>query len=213
MTYNIISSGSCGNATVINNEILIDCGVPFSQIHPYYKSLRLVLLTHIHGDHFCASTVYRLHDLRPTLRIACCKWMVDPLIKAGVSKKVIDVLTPMMVYNYGIAKIEAFKLVHDVPNCGYYIHADGESLFYATDAATLEGIRALDFDLYMIECNHHRAEIEAKIKAKHDAGVYSYEVNAARNHLSWEQAFDWLAENAGPRSKFIPMHEHVDKEG
>ena len=29
--------------------------------------------------------------------------------------------------------------------------------------------------------------------------------------LSWEQAMSWLQEN-GPNSKFIPMHQHVDKE-
>ena len=37
MTYNIISTGSKGNAVIINNEILIDCGVPFKDIKPYIK--------------------------------------------------------------------------------------------------------------------------------------------------------------------------------
>ena len=213
MIYKIIASGSSGNATVINNEILIDCGVPFSKIFPYYKKIRLALLTHAHGDHFNASAVHRLHDLRPTVRFGCCEWMVPPLLDAGVSKHVIDVLDPAVFYDYGYAKIRCFTVPHDVPNCGYKIHANGEALFYATDAATLNGIEAKNFDLYMIECNHYRAEIEAKIRAKQAEGVYAYEVNAARNHLSWEQALDWLAENTGPSSRFIPMHEHVDKEG
>ena len=52
MTYNIISTGSKGNAVVINGRILIDCGVPFKALEPVKKDLRLALLTHIHSDHF-----------------------------------------------------------------------------------------------------------------------------------------------------------------
>ena len=85
-----------------------------------------------------------------------------------------------------------------------------ERLFYATDASTLDGITAKDFDLYMIECNHREDEIQERIAAKEAAGEYSYEVEASRNHLSWEQAMSWLAVN-GPHSAFIPMHQHKDK--
>jgi hypothetical protein len=63
----------------------------------------------------------------------------------------------------------------------------------------------------MIECNHRQEEIQARIAEKQSRGEYAYEVEAARNHLSWEQAMSWLAEN-GPTSKFIPMHQHIDKE-
>jgi len=62
----------------------------------------------------------------------------------------------------------------------------------------------------MIECNHREDEIRERIAAKEAAGEYAYEVEASRNHLSWEQAMSWLAEN-GPHSAFIPMHQHVDK--
>ena len=45
----VISTGSKGNAVLLNDEILIDCGVPFRELEPYCKGLRLVLLTHVHG--------------------------------------------------------------------------------------------------------------------------------------------------------------------
>ena len=109
---------------------------------------------------------------------------------------------------------------HNVPNCGWKIfhtiiargHGGSkvEKLFYATDASNLDGITAKDFDLYMIECNHREDEIRERIAAKEAAGEYAYEVNAAENHLSWEQATEWLQEN-GPHSTFIPMHQHKDK--
>ena len=56
MNYNIISTGSQGNAIVLNNIILLDCGVPFRDLKDVYKGLKIVLLTHIHGDHFNKTT-------------------------------------------------------------------------------------------------------------------------------------------------------------
>ena len=49
MTYEIISSSSKGNCTVINNSIAIDMGVSFKSIREYVKDLKLVLLTHSHS--------------------------------------------------------------------------------------------------------------------------------------------------------------------
>ena len=64
----VISTGSKVNAVLLNDEILIDCGVPFRELEPYCKGLRLVLLTHVHGDHFNPETIKRLHILRPAQR-------------------------------------------------------------------------------------------------------------------------------------------------
>lgn len=225
MTYNIIGSGSSGNATIVFDNILIDCGVPFTKIAAYVKEIQLVLLTHEHGDHFKPSTVKMLHEIRPTVRFACCTWMAAHLINAGVDKEHIDVLTTNRWYEYGTDFcISPFKVQHNVPNCGWHIfrrkdtadfsrlnHYGWEKLFYVTDASTLEGINAEHYDLYMIECNHREDEIQARIDAKTAAGEFSYEIAAAQNHLSWEQAMSWLQEN-GPEGKFIPMHQHRDKE-
>lgn len=49
MEYDIIATGSRGNAVVINNNILIDVGVPFKSLENFYKNLKIVLLTHIHS--------------------------------------------------------------------------------------------------------------------------------------------------------------------
>ena len=47
--YNIISSGSQGNAVILNDFVLVDCGVSYKQLTPYVPKLKLVLLTHIHS--------------------------------------------------------------------------------------------------------------------------------------------------------------------
>lgn len=55
--YNIISTGSDGNATILEEFVLIDCGVPYKALEPYVPKLKLVLLTHIHSDHFQKRTM------------------------------------------------------------------------------------------------------------------------------------------------------------
>lgn len=100
MDCKIISTGSQGNAVLIQNTILIDCGVPFSRLTDDYKNLKLVLLTHSHGDHFNPSTLRRLARERPTLRFACCVWLCAALVNAGVKMSQIDVIRTERWYNY-----------------------------------------------------------------------------------------------------------------
>lgn len=92
--YNIISTGSDGNATILEDFVLIDCGVPYKALEPYVTKLKLVLLTHIHSDHFQKRTIKRLAEERPTLRFGCCRWLAPPLLAAGVPERQIDVLEP-----------------------------------------------------------------------------------------------------------------------
>lgn len=213
MRYEVIATGSSGNAVILNDRIMIDCGVPFKMLAPHIKPLKLVLLTHSHGDHFVPSTVRRLHQERPTLRWGCCEWMVPHLLDAGVDKRVIDVYKPHHTYLYpGDIQIRPEILAHNVPNCGYHIFNAWERSFYATDTGTLDGIVAKGYDWYFIEANHTQDSIAARIEEKRSAGEYAYEIKAAENHLSREQAEDWLYQNMGPNSRYVFLHGHVDKE-
>ena len=122
MNYNIISTGSHGNAVVIERSILIDLGVSFRLLNDVYKHLKIVLLTHIHSDHFNKAAIRRLAIERPTLRWGCPKWLVKPLVNLGVSKVNIDILVADETYNYKFCKIIPFNLYHNVQNCGYKLH-------------------------------------------------------------------------------------------
>lgn len=225
MKYEIIATGSKGNAVIINDEILIDCGVAYKKLELYVKKLKLVLLTHAHGDHFKPSTVRVLHRERPALRFGCCEWMIGPLLNAGVDKRMIDPYEPELPYIYGsnIGKLDgsfavrASALPHDAQNCAYHIflfgkRGEAESILYATDTGTLDGIEAKNYDLYLIEANHTQAEIEARAAEKLERGEFSYERRAAANHLSYEQTMDFLARNAGPNSKYVLLHRHKEEQ-
>lgn len=214
MTCDVIATGSTGNAVLLNRTVLIDCGVPHNKIEPYVGALRLVLLTHCHGDHFNRATVRRLNQERPTLRFGCCKWMLPMLISAGVEPRCIDLMQPGAGYLYGSTlTVSPVLLSHDVENCGWIINQDGERAIYATDTGTMDGVEAKGFDLYMIEANYTEAEMEERIRRKTESGEFMYEYRAAAGHLSREQADAWLAENATPgKSRVIFLHGHQEKQ-
>lgn len=211
MNYKIINTGSDGNATILEEIILIDCGVSFRRLNKYYKQLKIVLLTHIHQDHFNKKTISKLAIERPTLRFACCRWLVEDLIKCGVNKKNIDVLEFGKKYNYGLFILVPIKLYHDVPNCGYRIFMKNKRVVYMTDTRTLEGITAKDYDLYLIEGNYSEEELAERIKEKTSKGEFVYENRVKQTHLSKEYTSNWLLENMGDNSDYVFMHEHKER--
>lgn len=207
MNYNILASGSDGNATIIDNKILIDCGVPYKKVAPFIKKIQLVLLTHRHNDHINKITISRLATERPMLRFGCCEWLVQELIDCGVSKKRIDVYTIDNEYDYGTFKVSPIKLFHDVPQCGYRVFINDYKCIYCTDTNTLDGIKAIGYDYYFIEANYENEE-ELHKRAYND----HYEKRVKSTHLSKEQATEWLLENMEANSVYEFMHQHKDKE-
>lgn len=211
--YQIISTGSKGNAVVIHDYILIDCGVPYKLIKPFVSAIKLVLLTHIHSDHFRASTIRKISEERPTIRIACCRWLVNDLLAAGVPIGNIDIVEPDVMYGYGSVNIIPVRLVHNVPNCGYKLHfADGK-VFYATDTNSLNGIRAYHYDLYLVEANYEDDVIQQKIAQKKENGEFAYERQVLHNHLSKAKCDNWLYSNMKPNSQYAYLHCHEDNPG
>ena len=212
MEYEIISTGSQGNAVVVNKTVLVDVGVSFKALKGVYKDLKLVLLTHIHSDHFNARTIKRLADERPALRFGCCQWLVKPLVDCGVPKERIDVYEIGKIYDYKAFKVSPIKLYHNVPNCGYRIFANGEKAIYATDTGHLQGITAKDYSLYLIEANYTEGDLEQRIIEKTAAGQYCYELYVADRHLSHEQASEFLLANMGQNGKYVFLHQHKSRE-
>ena len=212
MEYEIIATGSSGNCVMINGCIAVDMGVPFKALKCIYRDLKLVLLTHIHSDHFKKATVKRLAKERPCLRFACCEWLLDAALACGVDKHNIDVLDIGKKYDYKAFQVSPVLLYHNVPNCGYRIYFGMEKLFYATDTAHLDGIKAKDYDLYMVEANYGENDIRERIENKREQDMYAYEANVLGRHLSFEQANDFLIENMGKRSDFVYLHQHKDGE-
>lgn len=208
MKYDIVSSGSHGNAVVIEDSILIDCGVSYKSLKMFVPKLKLVLLTHVHADHFRKNTIRRLAHERPTLRWGCCSWLAEELLALGVSRFKIDVYETGKLFCYSNAKVECFGLKHSAANCGYKLYIGGKKLLYATDTNEIN-TQARNFDLYLIEANYEAHEIQKRIEQKTIAGEdFIYEYNVLKDHLSLDAAMGFLAENAGAKSEYVLMHQH-----
>lgn len=208
MKYNIISTGSQGNAVILNDNILIDCGVSCKALSDVKKQINVVLLTHIHSDHFNKSTIRQLARDRPILRFACCEWLVDDLKECGVQN--IDVMQIGKIYDYGAFRVSPVQLYHDVDNCGWRVFIGNKKAIYMTDTVTLDGISAKDYDLYLVEANYREDEIQEKIRTKQMNGEFIYEHRVLKTHLSKEKCDKWLLENMGENSGYVYLHQHRD---
>lgn len=213
MRFNVLQTGSSGNCVILNGVIALDMGVACKKAAPHVHGLQLVFVSHEHGDHFKPSTIRALAAERTLLRFCGGDWMAGKFLSAGVPVRNIDVLEAGKRYNYGAFQIEPVTLYHDVPNFGLKIFMGGEKAIYIVDTGYVDDVEAVGYDLYLLEANHTNADIAARIAEKQARGEFAYEVRAAQNHLSREQAESWLARNAGPNSRYVFLHQHKeDKE-
>lgn len=212
MNYEIISTGSKGNAVFFPEcGILIDCGVPFKSLSDVYKKIQLVILTHKHSDHLNGATLKKLIRERPTLRVGCPMYLYGILSEdLGIDPDRIDVYGYELLYDYIRFTITSFALPHNVPNCGYIITADGEKVFYATDAGNLDYVSAEGCDMYFLEANYGEDEIQDRISEKKTDGGFIYERDVLNNHLSYEQAMDFLLRNNTKNAEYVLLHGHID---
>ena len=200
----VISSGSEGNAVIYNNAIMVDCGVSLKALQEVKSSLKIVLLTHKHGDHLKLRTLQRLQAERPTLRVACGDFLLEelPCIKN------IDVLQVGKIYDYGAFKVSPVKLYHDVPNFGWRIFLpNGQKIFHATDTVHLEGITAKGYDLYAIEHNYCEEYIQQAIEEARANGEYTHAYGNINTHLSIQQARAFIETNRKESSEVLELHK------
>ncbi len=133
MFFDIINSGSKGNATLVfTNEatILIDIGIPIKlveeELEKFHKNLSdidAVLITHNHADHYRSIKTFspkKMYALEGTI--------------PGSLSNVIEILKPFKVKD---VEITPFPTSHDATNpCGYYLKNNNETLVYMTDTGT-----------------------------------------------------------------------------
>lgn len=208
MKYKILKTGSSGNAVLLENGLLLDCGVPFKLIEPHLKKIKAVFVSHEHKDHMNISTLKRIHELRPTVRFLVGFWLKRYLGMSGIKKSNIDYLSPNKTYDYNLFKIIPFILIHDVKNIGIKIldKKNKEKVLYAVDTKKIDHIRAVNYNLYLIEANYDEEKLEQNIKRDKENGLFSYGERVKETHLSIQQVSGWLLDNAGENSVYEFLH-------
>lgn len=203
MIYKVIASGSEGNAVLYHDEILVDCGVSFASLKSILYKIKIILLSHEHGDHFNLNTITRVALERPTLRIGAGPFLADKL----KNFRNVDIYQIGKMYDYGSFQVSPVKLYHDCENYGYRIFKGSHKIFHATDTAHLNGITAKGYDLYALEHNYDEDIITDIIAEKERQGVFAYEKGAINSHLSEQQARHFIFENAGEKYEVLRLHE------
>jgi len=204
MQFSILGTGSSGNCFLINDDLMIDAGLPYSKIKDKVKNVRYVLLTHIHGDHLNMTTVRKIFVAHENIKFVCGQWLIEKLLKSGIDKDRILPIEFGKVYQLGDYKISPIIAFHDVENCGYRIMYDGKKHLHITDTCTLDGIEAKGYDSASIECNHEINKALELIKEAEENGEFSHLKGAINSHLAVHKAIQFCKENK--ISKLYPIH-------
>ena len=219
MDINVIGTGSSGNAILLDGSVLIDAGIPYKHLKRHIRGLKVVLLTHIHGDHFSAATIRGIHVNCPDIKFCCGGYMIGNLTDIGLPARNIITVHAGKKYKTQDIIFSPINLFHDVPNIGYRILINGEKHIHATDTVTMDGVLAPNYDSATIEANHHLPTAEKIIADKHSNGEFCHLVKATKTHLSVEKCCDFIIKNN--IKSFTPVHiggstydqviEYIDK--
>lgn len=214
MNYNILGTGSSGNCIIVNDSIMLDCGLTYAKIKPYLKKIKLIFISHRHTDHLLPTTIKKIAYNNPTIKFLCNEDDTDIiriLLTNSVLPKNIYKIRQNGWYDLGICKVKLEELYHDVLNSACHLEIDNKKLLYVTDTSSIP-FDAKNYDTYLIEANYHsREELEKKIQEAEEKGEFTHLKRVLYTHLCEEDCIDWLKENMGDNSEYTFIHQHVDK--
>lgn len=205
MNYEIVGSGSEGNAIIYKDSIMVDVGLPFNRLEKYLKNINMILLTHKHGDHFNEATIIRIGREYPNIVMVVPETLYEEFKTLKYAGSAI-IVREGQKFKMGDTLIESFKLFHDVSNVGWKINKKGFRIVHATDTGSINHIEAKDYDLYAIEHNYDEELISKSIQNKVNDGIFAYEIRSREYHLSFQKAFDWISSQKKDDSEVVMLH-------
>ena len=198
LDYNIIGTGSSGNAVRIEN-IMFDCGIPFTKMKEDLYQVDTLLITHSHGDHVKAATFERIRKEFPLIKIYA---NADVAYQFDVDKVVGT--CPFRLHGKRI--VIPFDGVHDVPVTGYIVQMKGMNILYMTDTAKVDPPEDYPLDYVFLESNFDERKLreESKRYKKHGYDPYA----SVTRHLSTQKCKEFYFLNRrNNESKLIELHQ------
>ncbi len=207
MYFNIISSGSKGNATlVIHHEtvILIDMGISLSRLNEgldevglNIKDISAAVFTHNHTDH-----IKGIQFLSPKIMYA-----LEGTLPTSLSN-VIQLYEPFVI---GEITITAIKTSHDAVNpCGFVMQSENEKLVYITDTGVFcpESLEYVKNPNYLIIESNHDIKMLLHTERTYDLKA---RILSSHGHLCNEDSAIATCEIIGPDTKEIVL-AHLSEE-
>lgn len=198
LDYNIIATGSSGNAVRIEN-IMFDCGIPFARMKEDLYKVDTLLITHAHSDHIKPATFDRIRKEFPMTRIYA---NADVAYQYDVDK----VIGSCPFTLRGNRKVYPFDGVHDVPVTGYIVEMKGLNILYMTDTAVVKPPYSKPIDYFFLESNFDERKLKEQAK-KYKRHGYDPYLSVTR-HLSTQKCKEFYYVNRRNRdSQLIELHQ------
>lgn len=181
LNYEIIGTGSSGNCVVIEN-IMIDCGLPFSSLKDALYDVDILLITHKHTDHIKERTYERIRKEFPNITTVS-NYEVAYLYDVDI------VCNEKVPFEVGEYIITPFRGEHGSVLCyGYTWTVNGNDVIYATDMSNYNFAPDREYDYLFLESNHDEHKINAIESRYKGRKMYGYDVYAsALRHCSTQK--------------------------
>ncbi len=207
MYFNIVASGSKGNATLVASHdtlILIDFGITLirleeglNEIHKTLKDIDAAIFTHDHSDH-----INGLKAISPKKMYALKGTLPSSL------SNVVELYTPFKIKDVMITPI---RTSHDATNpCGYVLEDNETKLVYMTDTGiVLEEVYNYinNPDYLIIESNH---DVGMLMKSSRPLEL-KRRILSEHGHLCNEDSAFASSEIIGERTKEVVL-AHLSEE-
>lgn len=198
LDYHIIATGSTGNAVRIE-DIMIDCGIPFTKMKEDLYKVDTLLITHSHSDHIKQSTFNRIRKEFPNIRVYA---NADVAYRYDVDK----VVGTMAFKLRNKRTVTPFDGIHDVPVTGFVIQMKGLNILYMTDTAKVEPPGDLKFDYMFLESNFDERKLREQSKQYKRKGYNPY--LSVTRHLSTQKCKEFYFVNRKDKdSVLIELHQ------
>lgn len=197
-----VSTGSKQGNCYIYNSLMLDIGCSYSKIKEYLNDIKVIFISHAHGDHANIDTMKKIKENHPKILFTGCDNMKDIFEDLELNHKIMKC---NIRYDFGIFELSLVKLYHNIDNYGVRVFDDLKGI-YITDTAHVEGITAKDYDWYIVESNHDDLKIQEAIKYAKENGLFDRYTGARNSHLSMQQCDKFLRENAKEGSEILKCH-------
>lgn len=215
----ILGTGSTGNAVLIDDTIMIDCGLGVNKLLPYLQNVRHLFITHRHSDHLNISVLKNIAKkvsesiIRFGLHVnSDCYEMIErkaPEIAEMIESERLTSHSLLDLKIDGVEyKIETYPLYHDVENQGFVITKNGKTLIHATDTSTMKDAPNRQFDVILVEGNYDESKLIEYLKSDDREVRY----RAARNlrHLSIQAHENFVKSHSHRDTISLMLHESYD---